>query len=155
MTERNAPLPRPRADALDVARYLVETHGPMAQRMLQKLLYYCQAGSLGWTGVPMFGNRIEAWANGPVVVDLWNAHRYQSYIDRVNGGERALDSEARAIADSIWNAFGKFTPTQLSDMTHSEAPWWNARGTLPPGARGSVPISPEAMRDFYQRHWAN
>ena len=154
MNERNA-LPPPRADALDVARYLIEAYGPMAHRMLQKLLYYCQAGSLGWTGVPMFGNRIEAWANGPVVVDLWNAHRYQPWIDTVTGGQHALDPEARAIADSIWSAFGRFTANDLSDMSHREAPWRDARGTLSPGARGNVEISQEAMRDFYQRHWTN
>ena len=48
---------------------------------LQKLVYYCQAWSLVWDDMPLFESRIEAWANGPVVLDLYYRHRGQYWID--------------------------------------------------------------------------
>jgi uncharacterized phage-associated protein len=38
---------------------------------LQKLLYYCQAWSLVFTGQALFAERIEAWVHGPVVPSIF------------------------------------------------------------------------------------
>lgn len=143
----------PRAAAADVARYLVEkTEGGMAQLKLQKLLYYCQAASLGWTNRPMFEEPIEAWINGPVVKSIWDTYAYQGWIDSVAGGDLA-DREARAIADQVYEHYGQHEPDELSRMTHSEPPWREARATLRPGERGNVEITVDAMRDYYSHAW--
>lgn len=59
------------ATANDVAQYVLEQSGKMTTIKLQKLVYYCQAWSLVWTESPLFDDRIEAWANGPVVPSLY------------------------------------------------------------------------------------
>jgi len=51
---------------IDVSRYILERMGEMTAMKLQKLCYYAQAWSLVWDERPLFDERIEAWANGPV-----------------------------------------------------------------------------------------
>lgn len=63
------------AQIADVAAYILDKCGRMTVMKLQKLTYYSQAWHLVWTEKPLFDNRIEAWANGPVVRELYNLHR--------------------------------------------------------------------------------
>ncbi len=56
----------------DVARYILELQGGEVSTMkLQKLMYYSQAWSLVWDEKPLFDAHIEAWANGPVIRELF------------------------------------------------------------------------------------
>ena len=71
---------------VDVARYILDTLGEMTTWKLQKLCYYAQAWSLVWDDSPLFEDRIEAWANGPVVPALYEQHRGQYYIQTIIGG---------------------------------------------------------------------
>ena len=59
------------ADVFDVAKYILEKQGSMTTMKLQKLVYYSQAWSIVWDEKPIFAERIEAWASGPVVRELW------------------------------------------------------------------------------------
>ena len=63
------------ANALDVAAAILKRTGPIPAMKLQKLVYYSQAWSLVWDDRPLFKDRIEAWANGPVIPNLYRAHR--------------------------------------------------------------------------------
>ena len=63
------------ASVFDVAKYILNKKGRMSPMKLQKLVYYSQCWSLAWDDKPLFNNRIEAWANGPVVRDLYTFHR--------------------------------------------------------------------------------
>jgi len=47
----------------------------MTAMKLQKLAYYSQAWSLVWDEKALFPEKIEAWANGPVVRALYDRHR--------------------------------------------------------------------------------
>jgi uncharacterized phage-associated protein len=58
------------ASAHDVAAYILSRQGRMTAMKLQKLVYYSQAWSVVWDERPLFPEKIEAWANGPVVRDL-------------------------------------------------------------------------------------
>jgi uncharacterized phage-associated protein len=139
-----------RVDAKDVAAYIVRRVGTVSAMKLQKLVYYSQAWALAWTDRPLFHNRIEAWANGPVVRDLYATHRGEFEISSVPGDEAALDEQARAVVDSVLEAYGRQSPQTLSDQTHSEAPWLEARRGAPPGARCENEISQRAMRAYYR-----
>lgn len=68
------------ASAHDVAAYILKRMGQMTAMKLQKLVYYSQAWSLVWDEAPLFNERIEAWANGPVVRELYEAHRGQFQV---------------------------------------------------------------------------
>ena len=47
------------------------------------------------------------------------------------------------------NAYGKMGAYQLSELTHSERPWRDARGDLPQGAICNTEITEAAMAEYY------
>src|SRR5680860_208464 len=75
------------ASVLDVAEYILKETGSMTTMKLQKLVYYSQAWSLVWDEKPLFGEPIEAWANGPVVRALYEAHRGRFQVDTIENGD--------------------------------------------------------------------
>ena len=58
------------ASVQDVAAYILEKQGGMTAMKLEKLVYYSQSWSLVWDEKPLFGEDIQAWANGPVMYAL-------------------------------------------------------------------------------------
>ena len=50
--------------AIDVAQYLIDTHGAMTNLKLQKILYFVQAWNLTWNGAPAFRGGDSSVANG-------------------------------------------------------------------------------------------
>ena len=59
----------------DVANYILNKKGSMTAMKLQKLAYYAQAWSIVWDEEELYKEGIQAWANGPVVKELYKAHR--------------------------------------------------------------------------------
>jgi len=125
----------------------------MSQLKMQKLLYYCQAASLAWTGTPMFGDAIEAWINGPVVVSFWNNHRYEGWITAVPEGGELHDHVARQICDRVYDHYKALQGWQLRDISHQEKPWIDARGRVSRTARSNAPITTTAMLKHYRETW--
>ncbi len=138
----------------DVANYIVNKIGPISAMKLQKLIYYAQAWSLVWDDAPMFDNKIEAWANGPVCRDLYDKHRgiYQVSVDKISPhSHQQLSPPQAETVDEVLRAYGDKSAQWLSDQTHSEEPWIKARAGLKDGERGSNDISHESMADYYLR----
>lgn len=136
--------------AHDVAAYILERQSPMSAMKLQKLVYYAQAWSLVWDDRPLFPERIEAWANGPVVRDLYERHRGRFEVrEWPEGDPQNLSVAERATVDAILGFYGDKPAQWLSDLTHSEGPWREARRGAPEGARSTTAISPDSMRAYY------
>lgn len=138
------------ATIYDVAAYILHKQGCMTTMKLQKLCYYAQAWHLVWTGESLFPERIEAWANGPVVPDLYRAHRGEFMVDTIPQGDaKRVTMDERESIDAVLKAYGSMQPYELIDQTHSEAPWRDARQGLPANARCSNQITNQAMYSFY------
>lgn len=134
----------------DVAAYILETHGPVTAVKLQKLVYYSQAWSLVWDERALFPERIEAWVGGPVVPALYEQHRGQFEVTSLPLGDAAkLDENARATVDEVLRAYGDKTGQWLSDLTHAERPWLDARVGLAPLERGTREIGLASMSEYY------
>lgn len=134
----------------DVAAYILAKKGQMTAMKLQKLVYYSQAWSLVWDEKPVFAEPIEAWANGPVAPALYAKHRGHFEVGALAGGSKdALSAAERETVDTVLKTYGDFTAAQLSELTHSEAPWRDAREGLAPGERGSKEITHADMAEFY------
>ena len=143
-------LETPRIRVFDVAAYILERMGAMTTMKLQKLVYYSQAWSLVWDEKPLFEEAIEAWANGPVVRDLFNYHRgmYQISLMPI-GNPRLLDQEQRDTVDAVLEYYGDKPAQWLIDLTHMEAPWTEMRQGLPIRERGNRVIPLDVIADYY------
>ena len=134
----------------DVAAYILKQQGRMSAMKLQKLVYYSQAWSLVWDDRPMFRERIEAWASGPVAPDLYEIHRGRFDITTwPKGNPDALDATAKETVDIVLKHYGSHNAQWLSDLTHREDPWKNARRGLSAGDRGNKEITKETLMEYY------
>ena len=141
---------KPMADAHDVAKYILKRKGEITTWKLQKLVYYCQAWSLVWDGVPLFADRIEAWANGPVVPSLYQVHRGAFTMHAWPCGKmRHLKPEQVRTIDSVIKFYGDRESWWLRDLTHRETPWIQARKGLPPNAASHNVITRASMAEYY------
>ena len=140
----------PEIRVFDVAAYILEQKGVLSTMKLQKLVYYSQAWSLVWDEKPLFQEDIEAWANGPVVRDLFYYHRGRYEIDTVEiGNPRLLDQEQQDTVDAVLDYYGDKTAQWLIELTHLEDPWNHAREGLHPLERGNKVIPLDAMAFYY------
>lgn len=134
----------------DVAQYILEKIGPLTTIKLQKLVYYCQAWSLVWDDSPLFDDEIQAWANGPVVPNLFFAHQGQFSISVIPDGDSSrLNAAQRDTVDAIIRDYGDKTSQWLVELTHMEEPWKEARGNCRPGDRCRNVISHASMAEYY------
>lgn len=138
------------ASVHDVADYIIRRLGPTSAMKLEKLAYYAQAWSLVWDGKPLFSARIEAWASGPVVRELYRNHRGQFSVSSwPHGNGNRLAAAERETVDAVLKFYGDKSPFWLSELTHREAPWIDARQGLAPGERGENEITLAAMAEYY------
>lgn len=134
----------------DVASYIISKIRSIDAMKLQKLLYYSQAWSLVWDEKPLFASKIEAWANGPVVREVFKAYQGQYKILGAKAGNPAglTDTEKQTV-DAVLKFYGKQSGFYLSQLTHQEDPWKDARKGYAPGESCDVEITKAAMRDYY------
>ncbi len=138
------------SNVFDVAQYILQRKGPMTAMKLQKLVYYCQAWSLVWDEKPIFKERIEAWASGPVVRELYEEHKGMFLVsDLEKGSIDNLNLEQRETIDAILQAYGDKPAQWLSDLTHMEKPWNDAREGIPIGQNCENEITLASMVEYY------
>jgi uncharacterized phage-associated protein len=135
--------------ALDVAAAVLERTGAVSAYKLQKLVYYAQAWSLVWDGVSLFDESIEAWGRGPVVRSLYRSHAGQWLVSSSGGTPTCLSPAALATIDEVVRFYGAWDGDFLSELSHRERPWLDARGDLSHNAASKAPIAREVMREFY------
>jgi len=134
----------------DVAAYIISKLRPIDAMKLQKLLYYSQAWSLVWDTKPLFTARIEAWANGPVVPEVFRKYQGRYTISQATAGDKtALNADEKGTVDAVLGFYGEKTGFFLSELTHQERPWKDARQGIAPGEKSNVEITKAAMRDYY------
>ena len=140
------------ANVFDVAQYILTKRGPMTTWKLQKLVYYSQAWALVWDDECLFNERIEAWANGPVVPELYECHKGQFTVRNIaDGAPDLLEDYQRETIDAVIATYGDKSANWLSELTHSETPWLNARerAGLAPGERGHAEITLDDLAEYY------
>lgn len=142
------------ANVFDVASRILAMRGPMTAMKLQKLVYYCQAWHLVWEEESLFPDRIEAWANGPVVPALYRCHRQRFQLtesDTFGGNADDLTKRERETIEAVLNYYGDKSAHWLSELTHRELPWQRARidAGLREGDRGQAEIPVAYMHEYY------
>lgn len=141
------------ATVYDVAEYVLNKFRSLTTMKLQKLVYYCQCWSLAWDEEPLFNEEFEAWANGPVCRELYNAHKgdfvvyegkFSSYCTSY-----IFSDKQKETMESVINYYGNKDPQWLSELTHKEEPWREARQGVAQGEPSRNIIKKESMQEYY------
>lgn len=142
-------------DPLDASKYFIVRayeegkDSSMTNMKLQKLLYYAQSLHLALYDQPLFDAEIQAWRYGPVCPP---AYRYYSDYEGnqlpipSDSGLSSIPLETKELLEEVWEHFGVHRAYMLSDMTHDETPWKEARGDLPREAQSQTPLDVEEMK---------
>jgi uncharacterized phage-associated protein len=136
----------------DVAAAILERSGAITAMKLEKLVYYCQAWHLVWDEEPLFPEPIEAWANGPVVPELYDKHRRSFKVSSWHrwGNSSNLSESEHETIKLVLDRYGSLSAGTLSELTHGEQPWCLARKGLAPGERGNRVITHASMIEYYE-----
>lgn len=128
-------------DALDISKYIIERGyelGDFVSNLkLQKLLYFVQAEFMIEKDCPCFYNKIEAWAFGPVIPDVYNKYKMfgSGSVPIVIEPRDDLDykmikdlimEEDKQIIDKVINLFLPYSAASLTDLTLNQKPWIDA-----------------------------
>lgn len=131
--------------AHDVAREVRRRLPDAGDVRIHKLAYYCQGWHVAWAHEPMFSEAIEAWANGPVVADLWHDEKR----DRPRPPAQEPDDRQLAVLVYVVERYGRYTGRELVRMTHLEDPWRDVSETEDPWAVENPEITLEALRAWF------
>ncbi len=142
------------ASVYDIARYILEKTGEITAMKLQKLVYYSQAWSLVWDEEVLFDSPIEAWANGPVIRELYNIHKGMFKVNAdtfSNVNSSNLTQKHKETIEGVLEFYGDKTAQWLSDLAHMEDPWKNSRekAGLSEGERGYSIIELSDIHEYY------
>ena len=132
---------------LNAAQYLFEEYKKLAgetidQMKLHKLLYFAQRESFAITGKPLFSEELEGWKYGPV------SPKVRAYFteDGIAAPTEEPSLEGAYILKNILLEYGPIASWKLSQMSHKEQSWINARSGLGPEEVGNVPLSLEDIQ---------
>lgn len=141
------------ATVYDVAAYILDKHGPMSAMKLQKLCYFSYGYHLAWEDEQLFPEKFEAWANGPVVRELYGKHRgrYTLQKGEIAGDATAITAGQRESIDLVVDGLNQYTAHELSEMTHQGSPWLNARSRSNAGAldRSSEDLWDDDIAEYF------
>lgn len=137
-----------------------EFSAPISPLKLQKLLYYVCGYYLAATGEPAIDRAFEAWENGPVVPEIYHefkSSRWSPIARLANDYDGSVfktvpipvdDRVLNKVIDFVWDIYSKYTPEQLSDMTHAEGSPWDITRKKYPGIRDADISNDEIKRHF-------
>jgi len=87
------------------------------------------------------------------VRELFNVHKGKFKVkaeDFEQGDTNKLEEKHKETIDAVLRDYGDYSSHYLSDLTHMEDPWKEARGNLPPGQPSDAVISLESMQRYYE-----
>jgi uncharacterized phage-associated protein len=139
------------ANAHDVAAAVLARLGRMETMRLQKLVYYSQAWHLAALDAPLFPDTIHAWRDGPVTRTLWEQHSRQRTVASWPAGDvDRLSDKSAALIGLVCQVYGDLSGDDLSELTHGELPWRQARQGIPDDRSSRAVIRHEDLKSFYR-----
>ncbi|OPX26067.1 MAG: hypothetical protein B1H05_03025 [Candidatus Cloacimonas sp. 4484_140] len=136
----------------DVASYILSKLGSISTMKLQKLVYYSQAWSLVWDEEPLFPERIEAWANGPVIPRLFFQHKgfFKISMSELGlGNQNKLNNKQKETIDVVLDYYGNKSAQWLIELSHMEKPWIETRRGLRDGEESNREIPLDLISQYY------
>jgi uncharacterized phage-associated protein len=142
--------------AAEIADWLVryraqDVGAPIDAMSLEKYLYYAQGFYLALTGTPLFRDDLRAWRDGPVVQTVWT--RYRNHRGRPINVSRAkppsIPKQTELFLCGLMLFLSSHTAIQLSQATHSEDPWLEARRKFSRHEPSDVVMPKEKLQAYF------
>jgi uncharacterized phage-associated protein len=142
------------ASSLDIAaeiQDIAETHSgdALSPGQLQKVMFYAHALSLALDGEPLFAEPFEAWTHGPVEPASWAEGKSDPSFSRRRTRRSQMPDAMRHRLRGAVIVFGGLSTIELSNATHAERPWIDAREGLRPDAASTRTLDTTLIRDWY------
>lgn len=128
--------------AISVARYICDEYRKISgeaidEMKLHKLLYFSQRESIAITGEPLFNDVFEGWRYGPVCVAVRNDFCQGEIIGSTF---EEISAPSAYIVKNIILQYGELASWKLSQISHAEISWINARKGFESHENGDVPL---------------
>lgn len=123
-------------------RYTELTKEELGEMKLHKLLYFIQRESLAITGEPAFDGVFEGWKFGPVCREVRANFCEGEIICPTND----ISERLKYIANNVILEYGSLAAWKLSELSHKDISWQNARRGLSSNDNGSVQLKLSDIR---------
>lgn len=132
---------------IDVAAYIVKKYKEISgeypdEMKLHKLLYFTQREAFAITGGPAFDGDFEGWKYGPVSREVREEYYEGEIVVKTND----ITDEVQYISNNIIMEYGCLASWKLSELSHSDSSWKNARAGLAPDENGNKILSIEDIK---------
>ncbi|MEM7550076.1 MAG: type II toxin-antitoxin system antitoxin SocA domain-containing protein [Bacteroidota bacterium] len=118
-------------DPLVIANFFIEKGNeigdPITQMKIQKLVYIAHGWYLSLTDKPLIRAKVQAWKFGPVIPEIYQAlKKYGNDPVPVSiTNESINDQEIVDFLNIIWDLYGKYSASFLSNLTHQKSSPWD------------------------------
>lgn len=132
---------------IDTAAYVANkyaeiTHEKLDEMKLHKLLYFIQRESFAILGEPAFDGEFEGWKYGPVC----RAVRENFLEGKILCKTGEISDQLKYIANNVILEYGALAAWKLSEISHKDSSWKNARAGLQPSDIGNRPLKLEDIK---------
>ena len=154
-------------DARVIANYfldLAKSHGrSLSITAILKLFYFAHGWRLAEQGVPLIGQKFEAWQHGPVVRIIHEEFKeYSGGPIKKRATRFSIEQKEYVLAkdeihdkvcellDSVFHAYGSYHPFKLSDMTHEkDSPWEQIWKKGEKGLSPGMKIPNQSIKEYF------
>lgn len=139
----------------DVAAMILRDLKSTNTMKLQKLCFFAYGYHLVWEERHLFPEKFEAWANGPVVPELFKQHRGKFTVSDgdIPGDPEALDDGEQESVRLVVADYKLVDARTLSAATHvADGPWAKARERAGAGPldRSNAPLNDSEIAVYFE-----
>jgi uncharacterized phage-associated protein len=137
-----------------IAAYLNDKQANVNMTKIQKLTYIAYGVYLSVTGSRLFDEHPQAWPYGPVFPvtrnDLLKTDLNSIRLDSVDLREIRIDKGINSLIALVYNTFGKWSASALSEWSHKDgSPWEKTVST--PGFKWGEIIKDEYIMSYFDK----
>ncbi len=122
-------------NVINVAKFIL-SKGAYTPKQVQKILYYAYSIYLikynekySENMNKLFDEKFEAWEHGPVIRKVYFYMKQYGKSNSLMTHSKNIKLEQKEnenFVDKVVAVFGRYSGSELEEMTHSEDPWKNA-----------------------------
>lgn len=137
--------------ALYILQLLSQNEIEVSAMKLQKICFYVQGWYVAKKGCPLFKHDFQAWRYGPVSPTLYKYHTKNATVSlnytNIPGHIQNISDADKNFIEVIVSLYAGFTGLQLSELSHKQDPWINAKQNSP----STNEITLESMQEYFSK----